>query len=137
LVQGERRFRIRQLDYSKSYLVGHVEPVNETPIQDSEQSHAMMLQARDEFEVLVQRLFERQEFQVQVVFPADPMVLSFTIANLLSMENLQKQRLLETTDTLERVQALLPILREHIADVDQPSYFRMSAQDLSDWVSSN
>jgi hypothetical protein len=96
-----------------------------------------MLQAREEFELLVQRLFERQEFDVQVVFPSDPMVLSFTIANLLSMENIQKQRLLETTDTLERVQELLPILRNHIVEANQPNYYRINTQDLSEWVSPN
>jgi Lon protease-like protein len=136
-VQGESRFRIRQLDDSRAFLVGLVEPVKERDIRDDELAQALMLQAREEFEVLVQRLFERQEFDVQVVFPSDPVVLSFTIANLLSMENIQKQQLLETTDTLERVQSLLPILREHILEVNQPSYFRMSTQDLADFTSSN
>lgn len=136
-VQGERRFRIRQLDDTRPYLVGHVEPVFEIGISDDSLAVQLMLQAREEFELLVQRLFERQEFDVQVVFPSDPMVLSFTIANLLSMENIQKQRLLETTDTLERVQELLPILRNHIVEANQPNYYRINTQDLSEWVSPN
>jgi Lon protease-like protein len=137
LVQGENRFRIRELDQSQSYLIGRVEPVTEMPLPLSSDASALLLKAREEFEILVQKLFERQEFQVQVVFPSDPVVLSFTIANLLSMENIQKQQLLETTDTLERIQSLLPILRQHIADVENPAYFRMSTQDLTDWVSNN
>lgn len=136
-VQGERRFRIRQLDDSRPYLSGLVEAVYEAPIQDSDRTLELMTQARAEFEQLVQRLFERQEFSVQVVFPSDPVVLSFTIANLLSINNLQKQRLLEVTDTIERIEELMPILRAHISDATQPTYYRLAANDLKDWISPN
>ena len=137
LVQGERRFRIRRLDDSRLFLTGFVEPVTEGPILDSGRADELLDVARREFEILVQRLFERQEFSVQVVFPADPVALSFTIANLLSMENLQKQRLLETTDTLERLEELLPILQWHIMESHQPSYYRVGSNDLRDWITPN
>ncbi|MDX2066414.1 MAG: LON peptidase substrate-binding domain-containing protein [Fimbriimonadaceae bacterium] len=136
-VRGERRFRIRRLDDSKSYLVGFVEPVYEHDIADSLRAEQLMLEARAEFEILVQRLFERQEFAVKVVFPPDPVTLSFTIANLLSMENVQKQRLLETTDTLERVEELLPILRAQIQETHEPSYYRLGTNDMREWISPN
>jgi Lon protease-like protein len=86
---------------------------------------------------LVQRLFERQEFSVQVVFPTDPVALSFTIANLLSMENIQKQRLLEMTDTVERIEELLPILQWHILEANQPAYYKVQSQDLQEWITPN
>lgn len=136
-VQGERRFRIRRIDESRPYLVGYVEPVLEHAIDDDERAETLLTQAREEFELLVQRLFERQEFSVQVVFPQDPVTLSFTIANLLSMENLQKQRLLEATDTLERFEELLPVLRNQILEANQPNYYRLASQDLREWITPN
>ncbi len=136
-VQGERRFRIRELDESHSYLVGKVEPVVEHEIEESDRAAELLTRAREEFEVLIQRLFARQEFSVQVVFPTDPVALSFTIANLLQMENLEKQRLLETTDTLERVEDLLPILETQILESRQPNYYRLTGNDLKEWITPN
>jgi len=136
-VQGERRFRIRELDESGSYLIGKVEPVVEHPMEGSDRADDLMVQARAAFETLIQRLFSRQEISVQVVFPTDPVVLSFTIANLLPMENLDKQKLLETTDTLERVEDLLPILNHQIAEAKQPSYYPINSDDLREWITPN
>lgn len=136
-VQGERRFRIRELDESGTYLVGKVEPVVEHPMEGSERADELMVRAREAFETLIQRLFSRQEISVQVVFPTDPVVLSFTIANLLPMENLDKQKLLETTDTLERVEDLLPILDNQILEAKQPAYYPIGTEDLKDWITPN
>jgi len=136
-VQGERRFRIRELDESRPYLVGRVEPVVEHVMEDSMRAEELLTRAREEFEVLIQKLFARQEFAVQVVFPTDPVALSFTIANLLPMENLEKQRLLETTDTLERVEDLLPILEQQSKDVRQTNLYRIGSDDLREWITPN
>lgn len=138
-VQGERRFRIREMDDSRAYPVGYVEPVveHEIPLADQIRAEQLLVQAREEFEVLVQRYFARQDFSVQVVFPTDPVALSFTIANLLPMENLEKQRLLETTDTLERVEDLLPILQNQILEFRQPAYYRIGSEDLREWITPN
>lgn len=137
-VMGERRFRIRQLDEDAApFLMGHVEPVLEHPIQDDERADTLVTEARENVEQLVQRFFERQQFTVQVTFPNDAMDLSFSIANLLAMENLQKQRILETTDTLDRFEDLLPVLRSALKDSETPSYFRLGSRDLKDWANPN
>ncbi len=138
-VQGERRFRIRELDdHTWPYLLGRVEPVVEHEMETSPHSGEVLEQARTEFEQLIQKLFAPQKFQVEVKFPEDPVALSFTIANLLPMENLDKQRLLETTDTLERMEDLLPILRGHISEATpRTTYYRLTAEDLSDWILPN
>jgi Lon protease-like protein len=138
-VQGERRFRIRELDdQSLPYLVGRVEPVVEHEIEESAHVEEVMERARSEFEVLIQRLLAPQRLHVEVKFPEDPVALSFTIANLLPMENLDKQRLLETTDTLERMEDLLPILRGQINEAPaETNYFRITAEDLSEWIYPN
>jgi Lon protease-like protein len=136
-VRGERRFRIRQIDDSKPYLTGFVEPVIELEIEDTQRAGELIYKAREDFEILIQKLLSRQEFTVQVVFPPDPVALSFTIANLLPMENLDKQRLLETTDTLERVEELIPIMEGQIIETHQPSYYRVGSQELKDWIKPN
>jgi uncharacterized protein len=137
-VTGERRFRIRRLDESRPYLTGFVEPVVELEIEDTTRAEELVRRAREEFEILVQRLFARQEFSVQVVFPSDPVALSFTIANLLPMENIDKQRLLETTDTEERFEDLLPVLENQILEARQaPPFYRISSEDMQEWISPN
>jgi Lon protease-like protein len=139
-VKGERRFRIRHLDdMLRPYLTGFVEPVLEHFIEETPEADELLARARQEFEVFIKRLFSHQEVSVQVVFPPDPVALSFQIANLLEMENIQKQRLLETTDTLERVQDLLPIMEQQLleAPIEPPSTFRLSGEDLQDWIMPN
>jgi Lon protease-like protein len=131
-VVGERRFRVRSIDESCSYLIGHVEPLIELELEDSFENGEILARVRDECEALVQKRFEQQGFSVRVVFPQDPVALSFTIANLLSINNLEKQRLLETTDTLERLQTLRPLLQRQILEAEGPGYFRLSAEMIRD-----
>lgn len=136
-VQGERRFRIRKLDESRPYLVGYVEPVIELEIEESPQAENVIAKARDDFQVFVENLFSRQDFRVQVRYPNDPVALSFTIANLLTMENIEKQRLLELTDTVERLQGLTPILERNLLEAKAPNQYRLRPQDLRAWVHPN
>jgi Lon protease-like protein len=138
-IQGERRFRIRELDEtSRPYLMGKVEPVHEQELASSEETERLIHEARSEFEVLIQRIFAREHFGVKVEFPPDPVALSFTIANLLPIENLDKQRLLETTDTLDRMEGLLPLIRSQIQESrNEPGYFRLTTHDLKEWISPN
>lgn len=141
-VVGERRFRIRDMDDARPYLVGYVEPVIEHEIDDSQRADELLSRARSEFEMLIRRQIERDEVSVKVVFPPDPVVFSFTIANMLQMENIQKQRLLETTDTLERVEDLLPILERNIYELEsldepQTTYYKLASDDLADWITPN
>lgn len=140
-VVGERRFRIRHLDDTRSYLTGQVEPVIEHAIEDSDRAGDLLSRARSEFEMLIRRQIEREQIQVKgVVLPTDPVVLSFTIANLLPMENLEKQRLLETTDTLERIEELIPVLERQIVEADvepDSTYYRIGHDDLREWINPN
>jgi Lon protease-like protein len=146
-VQGERRFRIRRLAEDRPYLVGLVEPVIELEGEESARAHALVSRAREGFQMLIEGLIARPNFSIQVRFPTDPVVLSFTIANILPMENLTKQRLLETTDTLERIAGLIPILENHLLDIDKlrdeysaraPNLpWRLRPADLQEWIQPN
>lgn len=136
-VQGERRFRIRRIDDSKPYLVGHVEPVIELELEQTEDAETVIAEARESFQMFVENLFARQDLKVQIRFPTDPVALSFTIANLLTMENLEKQRLLELTNTIERLQGLTPILQRNLLETQEKRPYRIRSEDLREWIHRN
>ncbi len=136
-VYGERRFRIRRLDESKPYLTGFVEPVAELDATISPRADALVIRAREDFQMWVQRVMARPDFQVQVRFPDDIVALSFAIANTLPIENIEKQRLLEQTDTLERIADLIPMLETQIMEAQPPDMHRVKPEELQDWVFKN
>jgi len=136
-VQGERRFRIRRIDDSKPYLVGMVEPVVELEVEETDQAQTVINQARQSFQNYVEVLFSKHELNVQVRFPSDPVALSFTIANFLTIENIEKQRLLELTDTVERLQGLSPILDRTLAEASGPKFRRIRPEHFREWICAN
>lgn len=139
-VTGERRFRIREIDESQPYLVGYVEPVIEHDHADSTQFNSLVTRICDVFEALVKVSIARSDFNIRVTFPPDPVVLSFTMASFLTVDNLEKQRLLETTDTEERVAEMLPILENQLFEtqmVQQSAHERLTTEHLSEWVNLN
>jgi Lon protease-like protein len=131
-VWGERRFRIRELDDSRAYLTGYVEPVVEMEIEPESHAAEVIGRVREETETLIRRYYDGHDYNIQVRFPPDPVALSFAVANLLPMENLQKQHLLETTDTVERCEDLLPLLEHQILEY-QPGQTRLARIDLSQY----
>jgi Lon protease-like protein len=146
-VHGDERFRIRKLDDTQAYLVGFVEPVLESPPSSSERLEDLTAEARTYFQTFIEGIIGQQDQVFRVVCPEDPVALSFKIANMLQIENLEKQRLLETVDTVERFEALVPILREHLEDIGEyADLYRTSAairvyqvtpEDLRDWSGPN
>ena len=139
-VTGERRFRIRELDESKQYLVGYVEPVIEHNHEETMHFNNLVSRICDVFEALVRVSIARSDFNIRVTFPNDPVILSFTMASFLTVDNLEKQRLLETTDTEERVAEMLPILEHQLFEVQLENHTvneRMTVEHLKDWVNLN
>lgn len=137
-VYGERRFRIRRLDETLPYLRGYVEPVVEMDADPSPRTDALVMRAREDFQMWVQQTLARREYDVKVRFPDDPVTLSFAIANALPIANIEKQRLLEMTDTLDRIAELIPLLDLQIVEAQtSPSVNRITPNDLSEWVFKN
>lgn len=146
-VEGDQRFRIRRLDYSHPYLVGSVEPIHESAMRQTPSNEILVESARDAFAEFIERLLARPDLNVQVQLPPDPLVLSFTIANMLQIDNVAKQRLLETTDTEERLEFILPALRGQIEELENnPDAFRVvedtriykiTHEDLKEWAGPN
>ncbi|MCA0359986.1 MAG: LON peptidase substrate-binding domain-containing protein [Armatimonadetes bacterium] len=137
-IQGERRFRIRKLDETKSYPVGYVEPVVELEVEDTPRADALTLRTREYLQAYIEAHFQREEIKVaKVRLPQDPTALSFVVANFLQIDNQQKQHLLEVTDTLERISEMIPILEQHMMEAKVPQYTKLTVQDLSEWTSTN
>ncbi len=140
-VVGEGRFRIRGFNQSHNYLVGQIEPVTEEVPEDLENLEGMMDISRGLFERLVSQLFAVKTSTVHVVFPVDAAALSFQIANLLQLTNLQRQQMLETTDTMDRFEMILPILKHHVVHAE--SLVRpepgapLKSEDFRTWVYPN
>jgi Lon protease-like protein len=116
LVLGERRFRVRRLDRSKEYLTGFAEPIVEMEWSGNSQNRALLARAQEAFETHLRNMFGRQDVNITVQFPDDPVALSFAMAGFVSLGLREKQRLLEITDTVERFSELIPILENHILD---------------------
>ncbi|MBX3111315.1 MAG: LON peptidase substrate-binding domain-containing protein [Fimbriimonadaceae bacterium] len=143
-VRGQRRFRIRKLDESRSYLVGHVEPVVELEVSDEEWATKLIDQVRGTVHQLLEEQFSKLDVKVTSIhLPQDATDLSFVIANLLHCDNIRKQYLLETTDTVDRLSEMLPILEQQIVQaeeadrVESPTNFRLTTQHFDDVISPN
>jgi Lon protease-like protein len=137
-VRGEQRFRIRRIDDSKAYLVGHVEPVLEMETEDEPRTDALVMRCREDFHSWIAQLVTRQGFNVQIRFPDDITALSYAIANMLPIDNLEKQRLLELTNTMERVSSLIALLeQELISGATTIGLHRLNPEHLKEWISKN
>ncbi len=143
-VRGQRRFRIRRLDESKSYLVGFVEPVVELEVDDSPRTGELVEKVRHSVHQLLEEQFAKLDVKVTSIrLPQDATDLSFVVANLLHCENIRKQHLLETTDTSDRIEEMLPLLEQQIVDAAESepheslTNFRLTAQHFDDIISPN
>jgi Lon protease-like protein len=114
LVLGERRFRVRQFNYEEDYLIGNVEPVVELEWSHSPASESLVNRAKAAFSEHLNIIFGSQDINLSVQYPDDPVVLSFAIAGFLDLPLIEKQRLLELTDTTERLSELIPLFEDQV-----------------------
>lgn len=137
-VHGERRFRVRKLEDDRPYLVGWVEPVYELEIEDTDRAEELALRSKDYIQAYIENYFARFELKVsKIKLPADPTALSFVVAHFLQIDNREKQRLLETTDTLERLEEMIPILERHIVEAKSPAPHRLTTHHMTEWIHPN
>ncbi|MGE0002261.1 MAG: LON peptidase substrate-binding domain-containing protein [Fimbriimonadaceae bacterium] len=137
-VKGERRFRIRKLDESGEFPVGMVEAVVELEVESSPRAHALSYKTREYTEAYIASQFSMAAYKVAMVrLPQDMTALSFLVANLLHIENIEKQRMLETTDTLERLAELIPILERQILEASSKECVSLGPEALSHWLHPN
>lgn len=136
-VTGQSRFRIRRLDDSLPYLVGYVEPVRDERILEPELAAQLVARAREGFIEFLEGLFGRTESVISVSLPEDPEVLSFVVATFMPVDNLEKQRLLEGTDTLDRLEEVITILESQLSAQQERRFYRLTLEHLREWVNPN
>jgi Lon protease-like protein len=116
---GAERFRVRELDESQPYLVGRVEPLREEPTENAPRRTALVQRARECMSEYITGALTSADYRVaDIRLPDDPYQLSFLLASLLQMPNLEKQALLELTDTNERLSASLPVIQRQIDSLE-------------------
>jgi len=111
ITSGQRRFRIHALDWDMEYCVGSVEWIDE-PATDAEALRALAERRWDTFRREIAGL-TNEEFTGSAV-PADAIEASYALAVSLPVNNVEKQRLLEATDTAARLREIVRLIgREH------------------------
>lgn len=139
-VQGEHRFRIRHLSEDQPYLVGHVETLAEADYEVTDATETLVGECTEAFETWCSHSFARQEMNVTIQFPPEWTARSFSMASWLPVDNLAKQQLLELTDTVERYEAMYPVLSDLLAQgtpAVAAEFTRVHSSELEEWISSN
>jgi Lon protease-like protein len=137
-IRGGSRFRVRRFEDSQTILTGRVEPVSEVLPEESPRGWALSSRAKEAAENYIQSCFSGLDLKVSgIKLPSDPFTLSFLVAGLLNVDSRRKQLLLETTDTLERLAEMIPLLEEQTMTGSESSATRASAAELLRDVSSN
>ncbi len=146
-VHGLHRFRIRKFDYSQAYLSGWIEGLDEIDLDRESDYDQLIESAENGFQTIIQGLIGQPGHDVQVIFPPSAIALSFAIANLLQIENREKQRLLEMDSTEDRLRELIPAMKQQALaiDLDRDAFiaerssivYRVSPSDLADWTGAN
>ncbi len=114
-VVGAERFRIRELDDSQPYLVGRVERLDEEESESIPRETALVHRARECMNEFITKTLSSDDYRVaDIRLPDDAYQLSFLLASLLQAPNRDKQRLLEITNTNERLSAALPMIQAQI-----------------------
>lgn len=136
-VMGERRFRIRRLDESHPYLVGRTEPVVESDYEPSSRLDALSARLVETFGILITGMLARPDFNIDIQLPDDPMMRSFLVARFLNLDNMVKQRLLESIDTEARIAELIPLIEKQIVESSAQVVQKLTPEAMAEWITPN
>lgn len=136
-VMGERRFRIRRLDESRPYLVGRAEPVVESDYESTARLDALSARLVETFGILITGMLARPDFNIDIQLPDDPMMRSFLVARFLNLDNMVKQRLLESIDTEARIAELIPLIEKQIVESNAQVVQKLTPEAMAEWITPN
>jgi Lon protease-like protein len=110
---GRRRFRIHGVLSRDPYLLAEVEYLDEHTTQNAALAQ-LHDEVCDEFREYLKLLVEFSGTPADVDVPADPVDVSYLVGDALQVADEMKQRLLELSDTRERLEAELAYLRRSL-----------------------
>lgn len=108
---GRRRFRIDQIISREPYLTGEVTYLADDEAGDQAALATLVDQVRQEFQEYLRLLVDFSGMQTDVDIDRDPTQASFAIGDALQVADAMKQRLLELSNTEERLEVELGFLR--------------------------
>ncbi len=115
---GRRRFRIRKVVRNEPYLLVDVDYLDEhTP--PGVNLGSLHDEVCDEFREYLRLLVEFSGTAADIDVPADPVDVSFLIGDAIQVADEMKQRLLEISDTGERLETELDYLRRSLPQLRQ------------------
>lgn len=110
-VTGDTRFAVDEVRHSEPYLTGRVTPLEDI-LTDSGTVDTLHDRVSRQFRQYIAGLLARMNRTVSAIqLPGDPSVLSFAVAGALDIPPAEKQKLLETPTTDERLQLEFEYLR--------------------------
>ncbi len=107
---GRRRFRILDVISREPFLMCNVEYLEEE-IADIDAVEELSSEVRDEFREYLRLLVEFSGTTAEIDLPSDPVDASYLIGDALQVADSMKQKLLETSDTHQRLKVELGFLR--------------------------
>lgn len=134
---GENRFRVRRIHDEGPYLVGTVEPLLDRSDRECGDLPIKVETAIQSLKNLIDGMIARPDFNLEIQLPEDPSALSFVIANFLQIENIPKQRILESDCPSKRFDLLLPYLQEQLQAQKSEHLQRLTLEHLQDWITLN
>ncbi len=103
-VSGDNRFRIDETFENEPYMTGRVTPIKDD-IADVDALGPVFRNVTDQFRAYVAQLMARMNRTVSTIhLPGDPTMLSFAVAGAMDIPLPEKQLLLETPTTRERLE---------------------------------
>lgn len=111
---GRSRMRVRQTTTGKPYLTAEVDayPPDDAPLEETMEAAARALATFDEYRTTVGEL--RGDEVMTGSLPRDPELLSFTLAATCALTLAERQKLLESPTTLERLGLLRRLMRHEL-----------------------
>jgi Lon protease-like protein len=108
---GAQRFRIERVLGREPYLLAEVSYFNEDAPSDPGALSELVAEIRDVFREYLRLVVEFSGMPFDISLPDDPLEASFLIGDALQVADSMKQRLLELTNTEERLAVELGFLR--------------------------
>ncbi len=111
ITMGDQRFRILDLDWELEYCVARVEWLSEV-VSDAFAVRDQAIRRWNAFRHQIARMTDEDFTGADL--PADPTATAYELAASLPVNDIEKQRLLEATDTSARLREIVRLIgREH------------------------
>jgi Lon protease-like protein len=122
LCEGEQRFRVYRFTQQTPFWKGAVDFIEDKEHHSTESLYEQVAELYRTVAGLSARLSGSQE--TEVALPESPIDLSYMVSYVLDIESEDKQKLLETDSTAERLRLLIAYLTDTIRKLEQQRTYK-------------